>query len=52
MDKKSNGKQVKRTLIGQKLVERNLAKINPLKEQFEPSGKDPVAQHKKMAGMK
>jgi len=31
-------------------VDRDLAKINPLKEQFEPTGAEPVRQHHKMAG--
>lgn len=35
---------------GGKFVDRNLAAINPLKEQFEPSGAEPVRQHFKMAG--
>ena len=48
---KITGKNMK-PVKEQKLVDRNLVKTNPLKEQFEPSGKDPVPQHKKMAGMK
>lgn len=30
--------------------DRDLCKVNPLKEQFEPSGAEPVRQHFKMAG--
>ena len=33
-----------------KCVDRNLAKINPLKEQFEPTAACPVNSHKRMAG--
>ena len=35
---------------GGKFVDRNLAGVNPLKEQFEPTGTEPVRQHFKMAG--
>lgn len=31
-------------------VDRNLTGVSPLKEQFEPSGSEPVRQHYKMAG--
>ena len=30
--------------------DRNLMKVNPLKEQFEPTTAAPVRQHVKMAG--
>ncbi len=33
-----------------KFVDRNLMGVNPLKEQFEPSGSEPIRQHHKMAG--
>ena len=33
-----------------KYVDRNLFKVNPLKEQFEPTDAVPVNQHKRMAG--
>lgn len=35
---------------GGKFVDRNLKAINPLKEQFEPTDKEPVRQHNRMAG--
>lgn len=35
---------------GGKFVDRNLMKVNPLKEQFEPTDAEPVNQHKRMAG--
>jgi len=35
---------------GGKFVDRPLAKISPLKEQFEPTPAEPVNQHKRMAG--
>lgn len=31
-------------------MDRNLMKVNPLKEQFEPTPAEPVRQHAKMAG--
>jgi len=33
-----------------KFNDRNLMGVSPLKEQFEPSGSEPVRQHYKMAG--
>lgn len=33
-----------------KFVDRDLSKVNPIKEQFEPTDSAPVNQHKKMAG--
>lgn len=33
-----------------RFVDRNLMKVNPLKEQFEPTDAEPVRQHAKMAG--
>lgn len=36
--------------VGGKLQDRNLAAVNPLKEQFEPRGSEPVRQHANMAG--
>jgi hypothetical protein len=30
--------------------DRNLAAVNPLKEQFEPTPASPIPQHKRMAG--
>ena len=35
---------------GQKLVDRNLAGVNPLKEQFEPTPAEPIRQRARMAG--
>lgn len=35
---------------GGKFVDRDLAAVNPLREQFEPTGPEPVRQHAKMAG--
>ena len=35
---------------GGRFVDRNLAAINPTKQQFEPTDAEPVNQHKKMAG--
>jgi len=35
---------------GGKFVDRDLMKVNPLTEQFEPKDPDPVRQHAKMAG--
>lgn len=35
---------------GGKFVDRKLAGVNPLKEQFEPTPAEPVRQHFKMAG--
>lgn len=35
---------------GGKYVDRDLVKVNPLKEQFEPTAAEPVSQHKRMAG--
>jgi len=35
---------------GGKFVDRDLCSVNPNKEQFEPSGSEPVRQHYKMAG--
>lgn len=32
-------------------VDRQLIGVSPLKEQFEPSGAQPIRQHHKMAGM-
>lgn len=34
----------------QKFADRNLAAINPLKEQFEPTEGLPIRQHHRMAG--
>ena len=36
--------------VPQTYVDRDLAKINPLNEQFEPTDAEPVRQHAKMAG--
>lgn len=33
-----------------RFVDRDLAAISPLKQQFEPTEAEPVSQHKKMAG--
>jgi hypothetical protein len=33
-----------------KMVQRDLLKVNPKKEQFEPTKASPVSQHKRMAG--
>ena len=33
-----------------KFVSRDLCKVNPMKEQFEPTPAEPVRQHYKMAG--
>lgn len=33
-----------------RFVDRNLMKVNPRKEQFEPTAAEPVRQHAKMAG--
>ena len=33
-----------------KFVARDLMKVNPRKEQFEPTAAEPVRQHFKMAG--
>ncbi len=33
-----------------RFVDRDLCKVNPLKEQFEPTAAEPVSQHKRMAG--
>ena len=33
-----------------RFVDRNLAAINPMKQQFEPTAAEPVSQHKRMAG--
>jgi hypothetical protein len=41
------GKRVAQT---GKVVERDLKGVNPLKEQFEPKGAEPVRAHYKMAG--
>lgn len=35
---------------GGRFVDRNLMKVNPLKQQFEPTDAEPVRQHAKMAG--
>lgn len=35
---------------GGKFVDRDLAKISPTKQQFEPTDAEPVNQHKRMAG--
>lgn len=35
---------------GGRYVDRNLMPVNPNKEQFEPTDKEPVRQHFKMAG--
>lgn len=35
---------------GGKYVDRDLTKVNPTKEQFEPTDAEPVRQHYKMAG--
>lgn len=35
---------------GGRFVSRDLRKVNPLKEQFEPTAAEPVRQHFKMAG--
>lgn len=36
--------------VPQSFVDRDLMKVNPLKEQFEPTDQSPVRQHVKMAG--
>lgn len=46
---KSYPKAAKQVKEG-RYVDRNLAKVNPLKQQFEPTAKEPVNQHKRMAG--
>lgn len=35
---------------GGKFVDRDLMKVNPRTQQFEPTPSEPVRQHKKMAG--
>ena len=35
---------------GGRFVDRDLAAVNPAKEQFEPTDAEPVNQHKRMAG--
>lgn len=35
---------------GGRYVDRDLMKVNPLKEQFEPTDAEPVNLHKRMAG--
>ena len=36
--------------VPQSFVDRDLTKVNPLREQFEPTDAEPVRQHNKMAG--
>jgi hypothetical protein len=49
--KKAAGrKESYRAGVPQTYMDRDLAKINPLKEQFEPTAAEPVRQHAKMAG--
>ncbi len=36
--------------VPQSFVDRNLMKVNPKNEQFEPTGEDAVRQRYKMAG--
>ncbi len=50
MAQKRQAKSVKSKAAGS-LKDRNLSKVNPLKEQFEPTPANPVRQHKRMAGM-
>ncbi len=47
---KGNTKMAKGNDEGGKFVDRDLSKVNPIKEQFEPTGSEPVRQHFKMAG--
>lgn len=35
---------------GGRFVDRDLTKVSPLREQFEPTPAEPVRQHFKMAG--
>jgi hypothetical protein len=35
---------------GGRFVDRNLAGVNPTKQQFEPTEAEPVRQHARMAG--
>ena len=35
---------------GGRFVDRDLTKVNPLKQQFEPTAAEPVRQHNRMAG--
>ena len=42
--------EVKTPKAPEKCVERNLAAINPTKEQFEPTEAMPMPQHQRMAG--
>ena len=52
MAKSKGGKAVGKTPAkGVGYVDRKLDKVNPLKEQFEPTDKCAIPQHKKMAGM-
>ena len=49
--KKAAGrKESYRAGVPQTYMDRDLAKINPLKEQFEPTAAEPVRQHAKMVG--
>jgi len=56
MKTKSSPKQAKAPKMprgndeGGKYVDRDLCKMNPLKQQFEPTDAEPVRQHAKMAG--
>lgn len=34
----------------EKFKDRDLSKVNPLDQQFEPTDAEPVRQHQKMAG--
>lgn len=43
-------KPVKGGYLHDKIVDRNLMGVSPLKQQFEPTDQSPVRQHFKMAG--
>ena len=43
-------KKAPREAGGAKFVDRDLCKVNPNNEQFEPKEPNPVRQHAKMAG--
>lgn len=53
MLKSSKGKDHKHVKGGQgtKFTDRDLRKVNPMKEQFEPTEAAAIRQHKRMGGV-
>jgi hypothetical protein len=48
--KSSQTKQIQTPQAVKKFVDRDLCKVNPTKQQFEPTEAAPVRQHARMAG--